>query len=137
MRLIPSLVAVAAVVACRDANPFVPTIDNMAGDYTAHAIVTTDRSGTVDWIAAGATLTMSLAQNGTTSGHLFVPGGGAAGADVNEDMAGTWLFIGGTVSFGQTADSFVRNMDFVPTPNRLSSDHTFSDGTRFRVVLTK
>ena len=32
---------------------------------------------------------------------------------------------------------FVRNMDFVPSQDRQSRDHTFTDGTRLRVVLTK
>ncbi len=66
-----------------------------------------------------------------------MPGGGEGGADVNADMAGTWLLVGGKISFGQTADTFVRNMDFVPSQDRLSGDHTFADGTRVRVILTK
>ncbi len=52
-------------------------------------------------------------------------------------MAGTWLLVGGKVFSGETADTFVRDMDFVPSQDRLSRDHTFTDGTRVRVVLTK
>jgi hypothetical protein len=136
MRATLGLLAVVAVVAC-DSHPFFPSVENMAGDYTATALITSDTSGRVDWIGAGATFTISLAPSGTTTGHLFVPGGGAGGADLDEDMAGTWLFVGSTVTFGQTADTFVRNLDFVPTRNRLSADQTFADGTRFWIVLTK
>jgi len=68
---------------------------------------------------------------------LFVPGGGDGGSDLDADMAGVWLLVGGKVSFGQTADTFVRNMDFVPSEDRLSGDHTFTDRTRVRAVLTK
>ena len=136
MKQLSQLLALVAVVAC-SVNPFSATVENVAGDYTAHFLMTNDSSGAVDWIARGATLTLGLKRDGATSGHLFVPGGGTGGADVNADMAGVWLLVGGTVSFGQTADTFVRNMDFVPSPDRLSGDHTFADGKRVRVVLTK
>ena len=136
MKRLPQLLALAAVLACSDA-PFAPTVENMAGDYTAHVLLTSDNAGAVDWIAHGATLTLGLGRDGTTSGHLFVPGGGDGGSDLDADMAGVWLLVGGKVSFGQTADTFVRNMDFVPSQDRLSGDHTFDDGTRVRVVLTK
>jgi len=118
MKRLPQLLALAAVLACSDA-PFAPTVENMAGDYTAHVLLTSDNAGAVDWIARGATLTLGLGRDGTTSGHLFVPGGGDGGSDLDADMAGVWLLVGGKVSFGQTAD------------------HTFDDGTRVRVVLTK
>jgi len=58
-------------------------------------------------------------------------------ADVNADMAGTWPLVGGKVFSRETADTFVRDMDFVPSQDRLSRDHTFTDRTRVRVVLTK
>jgi len=128
--------ALVAVVGC-SADPFLPSFENMAGDYTAHVLLTSDNAGAVDWIARGATLTLGLGRDGTTSGHLFVPGGGEGGSDLDADMAGVWLLVGGKVSFGQTADTFVRNMDFVPSQGRLSGDHTFADGTRVRIVLTK
>ncbi len=136
MKQLSQLLACVAVVAC-SVDPFVPTVERVAGDYTAHFLMTNDSSAAVDWIAHGATLTLGLARDGSTSGHLFLPGGGAGGADVSADLAGVWLLVGGTVSFGQTADTFVRNMDFVPSEGRLSGDHTFADGKRVRVVLTK
>ncbi len=134
MRLRPSLVAVAAVVACSDS--FSPTVDNVAGGYVLNTLVTTETAGTTDWRARGATFTITLATNGTTTGHLFIPGAGAGGGDFNADMAGTWTLTGSTVEFAQTADSFVRDMAFKAAENRLTGDETFS-GTRVRVVLTK
>jgi hypothetical protein len=82
-------------------------------------------------------MTITLAADGSTSGHLFVPGGAEAGADLSEDMAGTWLLVGRTVQFGQTADTFVRDVDFTASRDRLSAQHTFADGTALRIVLTK
>jgi len=135
MRLIPSLVAVAAVVACSDA--FSPTIDNVAGEYTLDQLTTvTDTGGTKNWVAAGATFTISLGTNGTTTGQLFIPEGGAGGVDFNADMAGTWTLTDGIVGFDQTADSFVRDYLFSARENRLAADRN-DPGIRVIVVLRK
>ena len=137
MRPIPSLLILVAVVAtaCSD-NPFKPTTANVVGDYTVQTLTTTDTSGTVDWVTAGATWTISLAANGTTSGHLFIPGAGQGGGDFNADMVGTWTLSGDSIQFDQTADSFVRDMSFAALENRLTGDHMFS-GTRVQVALTR
>jgi hypothetical protein len=130
-----SLCLIAVLAACSD-NPFNPTTENVVGDYNLQTLTTTDTSGTTDWVTAGATWTMSLAANGTTTGHLFIPGAPVGGADFNADMAGNWTLSGDSIQFDQTADSFVRDMSFGALENRLTGDHTFS-GTRVRLVLTK
>src|SRR5437773_10309140 len=106
--------ALVAVVGC-SADPFLPSFENMAGDYTAHVLLTSDNAGAVDWIARGATLTLGLGRDGTTSGHLFVPGGGEGGSDLDADMAGVCLLVGGKVSFGPHGDTVVRTTGLVPT----------------------
>jgi len=138
MKRLISLLAVAAVVACSDS--FSPTTGNVAGDYSIQTLTTTDTSGTTDWVAAGSTLTLSLAANGTTTGHFFVPGAAEGGGDFHADMAGTWSLSGNRITFTQTADTFVRDMDFIARKDRLSGDQTFSfnaTATRVRIVLTK
>src|SRR5436309_16092089 len=97
--------ALVAVVGC-SADPFLPTVENMAGDYTAHVLLTSDNVGAVDWIARGATLSFRLGRDGTTSAHLIVPGGGGGGSDLDADMAGGMLVVGGDVWFRRTADTF-------------------------------
>ena len=134
MRLTAGVFTVAALVACSEA--FKPTTENVAGDYNVQTLTTTDTSGTTDWVTAGATWTMSLAVNGITSGHLFIPGAAEGGGDFTADMAGTWTLSGDSIQFDQLADSFVRDMSFLALENRLTGDHTFS-GTRVRLVLTK
>src|SRR5438552_18159583 len=99
MKHLGHLLPLVAVVAC-SVNPFAATVENVAGDYTAHFLMTNDSSGAVDWIAHGATLTLGLARDGTTSGHLFLPCGGAGGADVSAARAGAGLPAGGAVPFG-------------------------------------
>ena len=131
-------VAAAALLACSDS--FNPTSENMVGDYTLQSLTTTDTSGTTDWVAAGSTLTISLAANGTTTGNLFIPGAGVGGGDFNADMAGAWSLSGDVITFSQTADTFVRDMDFSAGQGRLSGDQTFSFNTvatRVRIVLAK
>ena len=130
MKRIPRLLAattVAAVIACSDS--FKPTTENVVGDYSLQTLMTTDTSGTTDWVAAGSTLTLRLESNGTTIGHFFAPGAGEGGGDFNADMAGTWSLSGGQITFTQTADTFVRDMDFIAGKGRLSGDQTFSFNT--------
>lgn len=131
------LLGVAALVSCTVGDPFAPSVDNMAGAYTAGRLVTADSSGVIDWLAAGGTLTLTLSSDGSMSGRLFLPGGGASGGDLDADMAGDWLLIGHTVSFGQVAQTFVRELDFVAARDRLAADRYFGDSLRVIVVLTK
>src|SRR6266566_1604731 len=134
MKPIASLLAVAAVVACSDS--FKPTTDNVLGNYAASTFTTTDSTGTKDWIVAGASLELLLGAQGITVGTLSVPGAGPGGTNVLADMTGTWELTGNTVHFTQNDDTFVRDIDWVASENRLSGDATFS-GKRIRVVLTK
>jgi len=131
------LLGVAALVSCTVGDPFAPTVDNMAGEYTAGRLVTADVSGVNNWIAAGGTLTLTLSSDGSMSGRLFLPGGGASGGDLDADMAGSWLLVGHTVTFGQAAETFVRQLDFVADKDRLAADHYFGDSLRVIIVLTK
>jgi hypothetical protein len=131
---------VAALAACAVPDPFVPTVDNMVGAYTATQLVTADANGYVDWIAAGGSLTLTLNANATTTGRLFLPGGATGGGDLDEDMVGTWLLIGQTIQLGQAAQTFVRQMDFIAEENRLAGDKYFGtapDTLRVIIILTK
>ncbi len=138
MRLLLSLLTAAAIlisiVACSDS--FKPNTANVAGTYRLQRLITTDILDTNDWVAAGATLSLTLNTNGTTAGHIFAPGAGSGGSDFDADLAGTWNLTGDVVTFSQTADTFLRDMPFIAGENRLSGDQTFS-GTRVTAVLTK
>jgi len=135
MRLTLSVVAVAVVVACD--HSFLPTAGTVPGIYAARTFTTTDSSGTTtDWIVAGGSLNLILAQGGAAGGQLLLPGMGPAGSDFIASMTGTWELIGTTVRLTQSADTFVRDMPWLAGENLLTGDHTF-DGTRVRVVLVK
>jgi hypothetical protein len=127
------------LLACSDStDPPGSTI--FAGNYVATFFVTTGTSGQTNQIAAGSTLTLNLAANGTTSGHLHLAAQGGAGP-FDADMAGTWTANANVVDISQTADTFVRDMPFTWGPDNngvasLSGDQVFS-GTRIQIILTK
>jgi hypothetical protein len=111
----------------------------VAGNYTATQFVTTGSSGQTNQILAGSTFTISLNNNGTTTGHLHVAASGSQPA-LDADMAGTWAYDGTTVTFHQSADTFVRDMPFTAirtgTVWQLEGNKGFS-GTNIQVTLTQ
>ncbi len=123
-------------VACGDVDPFNPTVETVAGSYTATTFELSSVVGTINLLAGGATVTINLAGDGTTTGRLFVPEGNTDGSDLDEDLAGTWSLTDSTVTFEQSADTFIPDVAFVASANRLTGEGTFSGGT-LRLVLTK
>ncbi len=77
-----------------------------------------------------------LAADGTTTGRLFVPGGAEGGGDLDADLTGTWTLDGSTVTFSQTADTFIRDATFTASRNRLTGEGVFQ-GLAIRLVLDK
>lgn len=137
MKLQVKLLAVAALVACKVADPFIPSPENMAGAYTATQFITIDSNGPFDWLKAGASLNITLTLDGKTSGRLFMPGAGAGGGDLDEDMAGYWLVYGYTLQISQPAETMIRNIDFTAEQNRLAADQNFGDSLRVIMILHK
>jgi hypothetical protein len=111
----------------------------IAGTYAATFFQTTGSSGQTNQLAGGSTLQITLATNGTTTGHLHFTGTG--GAPFDADMAGTWTASGNIVDFTQAADSFVRDMPFtwgsdIQGISTLAGDKVFA-GTRIQLTLTR
>ncbi len=129
----------AIVLACGGSDE--PSTTPIAGTYVATFFQTTGSSGQRDEIAAGSTLTITLAANGTTTGHLHVAASGSNPV-FDADMAGTWTATENhVVTFTQSADTFVRNMPFtwgsdIQGISILSGDKVFSS-TRIEVTLTR
>lgn len=123
-------------IACGGDNTTAPP-PTVAGNYTATQWVTTGTSGQTNQLVAGSTLSLTLAANGTTSGHLHVAASGSNPA-FDADMAGTWAESNNKVTISQSADTFVRNLTFnvVANGNRwsLSTDQVVS-GTRIQLTL--
>lgn len=120
---------------CRYDTAAPATSSEVAGAY--HAITfTTSRAGiTTDQLGRGVRLTITLAADGGTSGMLFLPAD-VGGTDATIDLAGTWAQAGPVIHFDQEADSFVREVPFVPGPGVLQGDTTIR-GFRVRVTLVR
>jgi hypothetical protein len=127
-------VVCAVALACGD--PAAPTVADLAGSYSATTLTWQDSTGTTNWLAQGSSLSIVLMANDSTRGRLFVPGGDENGADLEADLAGSWVLRGDTVEFDQAADTFVRDMPFVFAGGKLAGQATFSGGT-VRVVMVK
>jgi hypothetical protein len=117
-----------------------PASTPIAGNYAATYFLTTGASGQRNEIAAGSTLTISLAANGTTTGHLHVAASGANPV-FDSDLAGTWSATGNVVDFVQVADNFVDDILFtwgsdIQGISTLAGDQVFS-GTRIQITLTR
>jgi hypothetical protein len=106
--------------------------------FSAEVFTTTTGGATVDQKAAGATVMLSLNPDGTTSGRLFVPGGGEAGIDAN--LAGSFEFNEerSEVTLQHSADTFLRDMVFDASQAdgvvRLESSKAFGN-TTIRITL--
>ena len=135
-----AIVAVCATVAACGGDSTSPTPSStVAGSYTATEFVTTGGSGQRNELLAGSSLDIQLNADGTTTGHLHVAASGSTPA-FDADMAGTWAQTGNVIRFSQSADTFVRNMNFTLDSNGsrwlLIGDQGFS-GTRIQVTLTQ
>lgn len=124
------------LAACGEDDGFSPSEENVAGTYSAAEFTLTDADGTLDLLALGAEVDVILAADGTTSGHLFVPGGGEGGEDFESDLTGTWSLDGSIVTFGQAGDNLLPDVEFMASRDRLTGEATFGDDT-IRLVLDK
>ena len=126
-----------ALAACDDddLDPLGPTVDDVAGSYSASVFTLNSGEGEFDLLALGATVTATLDPDGTTSGRLFVPGVGEGG-NVDEDLAGTWTLEGTTVTFSPTASTLISDVDFAVGPNTLTGEGIYQ-GAVLLLVLTR
>jgi hypothetical protein len=126
-----------ALAACGgdDDDGFNPTVDDVAGSYSASAFTLTSGNGDFDLLAIGASVTATLNADGTTTGRLQVPGVGGGGA-IDEDLAGTWSLSGTTVTFSPSASSLLTDVDFAVGPGTLTGEGVYM-GAVLLLVLTK
>ena len=77
------------LASCGDDGGFSPTVENVSGSYSASSFTVTSSSGIVDLLASGASVQITLASDGATTGRLLLPGADTVG-DHDEDLTGTW-----------------------------------------------
>lgn len=126
-----------ALAGCGDDDEgFNPTLDEVAGSYSATTFRLTSGDTDFDLLALGASVTATLDSDGTTTGRLFVPGGVGGEGEVDEDLAGTWTLTGTTVTFTPSASTLISDVDFAAGPNTLTGQGTYQ-GALLLLVLTK
>ena len=131
-----ALASLAVVGGCGDEEGFTPTTDDVAGTYEATTFTATTGLGTLDLLALGATVDVTLDTDGTTTGTLFVPGAGEGGADLVEELTGTWDLSGSTVTFSQSGSTFISDVEFAVSENRLTGEGIY-EGQELRLLLTR
>ena len=123
------------IAACGDNGPSFPTQQSVAGTYVATTFLATSGGSTANLLTSGASVTLILNADGTTSGRLFVPA--SVTPQVDAPLTGTWTFLDANdIDLSSNTDTFLRDMVFAVTANSLVGDQTFS-ATRIQVVLTK
>ena len=137
MRTGPIFLGVAAIVAC-GGDSTSPSQPSVVGSYSAYQFVTVGGSGQTNQLLIGSTVQITLASDGTTSGHLHLAASGSQPA-FDADLAGTWSQTGNVIDFTQGVDNFVNDMLFTiqPIANNvwdLVGEDTFS-GTHVKLTL--
>ena len=123
------------ISACGDNGPTIPAEQAVSGTYVATTLLTTTGGVTTNQLTGGASITLVLNPDGTTSGRLFVPASTAP--QVDQQRTGTWsCFSPQDIDLASNSDTFLRDMLFTVTGNTLVGDQTFGS-TRIQVVLTK
>lgn len=137
-----AFVAIATLAACGDDKKPTENEENpntsIAGTYTATVFqVTPSNSSMINMLAGGSTLTITIAENMSTTGSLFIPGTIGGGSDFNASMSGTAVRSGNSVTFQQTADSFVRDLTFAISGKTLQVTNQTAGGAAFTITLTR
>ena len=135
-KFVPAL-AIAALSAC-GSDTIIGGATPPVGSYAAIIFVTTGSSGQTNQLTNGGSLNITLAANGTTSGHLHVSASGNNPA-LDADMVGTWAKNGDQIHFTQAADTFMNNLTFTFQPLSNTSWHLVASqviqGTQINITL--
>jgi hypothetical protein len=137
MRLAPMCFLTAAALShCKVADTTAPR--TIAGTYQATVFhVTPTGQNVLDFVAGGATLTMTITSSDTTTGALHVPASLNSGTAFDRDMAGTVTVTGSSVRFNQQADSFVRDLNWAWNGTTIGVTSQSVGGVSFTITLTK
>jgi len=132
-----ALVSAVALAGCGGGTEGItePDID-ITGNYVAtYFHVTPTGKPTIDVLARGGSLTMTITAASTTSGTLVIPQD-VFGSAVNVSMAGFVAKSGHAVRFSQGADTFVRTLGWLAGGGTIATD--VNDGSsRIEVTLTR
>lgn len=117
-----------------------PSTDEVAAEYVAAdevgLLTSEDDEGSVtDLLEDGATLTLTLGDDGTTAGELTIPEGGTDGQDLVADLEGTWTLDGFAVTLHNESGTFLEGLELMWTDGVLAASGNLTDTTTFELQL--
>jgi len=139
MSTVQAVRLVLAVSVAATACTVVDTLDSsnfLTGTYSATIfLVTPTGQAPIDVLAAGGTLSITIASSGATSGTLDVPASVTGGTRFLASMAGTATVTALTVQFSQDADTFVRDLTWSRVGTALRVVDQVAGGSSFTITL--
>jgi hypothetical protein len=108
------------------------------GTYTATTFSVTPAGGApINVLGEGGSLVITLHAGGTTSGTLSVPASAAGGTAFVQSMEGTVTVTNLTVTFHQTADTFVRDLTWSRQGQVIAVTNQVVAGTTYTIALQR
>ena len=115
-------------------------LDDVSGQYQAKTFTIVVNGVTSELLSRGATVSLRLNPDLTTSGHITMPiVSGVQVTPVDDDLTGTYTLNNGIVRLKQ-GDAYLDGLAFTADPPELRAFISLSDGTRtgsFTLVLTR
>jgi hypothetical protein len=134
--MLAATVAVGALTACGDDNAIGP--DAIVGVFSATTFrVTPAGAAEIDVLQEGGDLVITIAGGNTTTGTLTLPAAVTGAAASESSMAGTAIRNGSGVTFEQSADTFVRDLNWTYSNNAISVTNQSVGGATYTIVLTR
>jgi hypothetical protein len=99
--------------------------------------VTPSGEATIDLLAAGATLTITIDAENMTTGSLDIPAGVGGAEPFSASMAGTAIVSETTLTFDQSADTFVRDLVWSRGALTLTVTNQSIGGDVWTITLTR
>jgi hypothetical protein len=132
--MLPVASLVGFLVACGSTD----SSNTLAGTYSANVFtVTPAGQAPINVLAAGGSLSITIAASNSTSGSLAIPASINGGTAFNADMAGTASVSGSTVHFQQSADTFVRDLTWSHAGTTLSVTNQTAGSASYTITLTR
>lgn len=134
--LFAAVAIMSTLAACGDDGVIDP--DPIAGVYTATTFrVAPSGQQEINVLAQGGSLTMTIGANNTTTGSLNLPATVTGGTALQASMAGRAERNGNGVKFEQTADTFVRDLNWTVINNTITVTNQTVGGATWTIVLAR
>jgi len=134
--MLAAVFAVGALTACGNDGAIDP--DSIAGAYTATTFRATPTGvAEIDVLQQGGSLVITIGGGDATTGLLTLPSVVTGTVASQASMAGTAVRDGSGVTFGQSADTFVRSLNWTFASNTLSVTNQSVGGATYTIVLTR